>query len=141
MSEPDEQNIQLGLTARPDSDVGQDKRLEYRLSGRARVTLELEAADPADGDNGQNRTLTAPTHDLSVTGMRIIAAEALTLGAILPIQVLLAGDEQPYQLIAEVVWCERRGPLQYATGLKVLDSDDTSFMDWIDAVARAMIED
>lgn len=141
MSEPDDWAVQPGLTPEPAGGREQDKRSEYRLSGRASVLLELEAADPDDGDHGQPRTLTAQTHDLSATGMRIITAEPVTLGAILPIQVQLAGDDARYQLIAEVVWCERRSSAHYAVGLNVLDSDGSSFVDWMDAVARAMVQD
>lgn len=141
MNEPYEWTVQPDLSMGSVSDKGQDKRAEYRLSGRASVVLELEAADPDDAEQGKPTVLTARTQDLSATGMRIITAEPLTLGAILPIQVRLAGNDVNYQLIAEVVWCERRTSQEYAVGLNVLDSDGSSFVDWVDAVARAMAEE
>lgn len=141
MSESGDRISQPDLTAGPERTAGPDKRSEYRLSGRAGVVLELEAVDPETEGQAQPRTLTAQTHDLSATGMRVMTAEALTPGAILPAQVQLAGNEVRYQLIVDVVWCEHRRDGQYAVGLKVLDSDGSSFMDWMEAVARAMIQD
>lgn len=134
MNEPD----RMEFKSDGDCESGPDKRAEYRLTGRASLVLEMEAADPEASDPGSGRMLVAQTHDLSATGMRVISSEPLTPGALLPVQVRLAGDEKQYQLIVEVVWCEAREQNQHAVGLRVLDSDGTSFVDWMDAVARAM---
>jgi Tfp pilus assembly protein PilZ len=123
------------------SQSGADQRSEFRLTGRATLTLELEAADPEDSDTGAGRYLTCHTHDLSVNGVRILTREPLSHGALLPMVVTLAGADNSFTLTGEVVWCEPRGDEDWAVGLKVLFSDETSYIDWVEAVGRAMTQD
>ncbi|MBS3805636.1 MAG: PilZ domain-containing protein [Oleiphilaceae bacterium] len=120
---------------------GADQRREFRLAGRARLTLELEAVDPEDPDAGAGKHLTCHTHDLSVNGIRLLTREPLSKGALLPMVVSLADNENSFKLTGEVVWCESRGDAGWAVGLKVLFSDQTSYIDWVEAVGRAMIQD
>lgn len=118
-----------------------DQRSEFRLTGRARIELELEAPDPeADEDVSGNR-IACYTSDLSVNGLCIETREPLTPGALLPMAVSLAGSGGSYALTVEVVWCEPRGHDGWVTGLKILPSDETSYIDWVDAMAKAMTQD
>jgi len=122
-----------------DGSSHEDQRAEFRLTGRATVTLELEAPDQELGDPG--KSLVCHTHDLSANGIKVYTREALPNGALLPVVVALDGDSSEYALMSEVVWCNAKGEDGWAVGLRVMDSDDTSFLEWMDAVAKAMAED
>lgn len=116
-----------------------DQRTEYRLTGRARVTLELEAADSVSGLEG--RQLVSYTTDLSANGIRLTTSEELPLQALLPTAVVLDGSDTVFNLTGEVVWCNAQDASSWAVGLKILESDGTSFVEWIEAVAAAMVQD
>ena len=118
-----------------------DQRSEFRLTGRARIEIELEAPDPEEGADGRGSHLACHTNDLSVNGLRIEAAEPLTPGALLPMKVALAGSGNSHDLTVEVVWCEAGGRAGWTVGLKILPSDETAYIEWVDAMARAMTQD
>lgn len=115
-----------------------DNRQEYRLTGNARVVLELESPSPEDPEGLK---LTFHTRDLSPTGIRLRSAEPLTTQALLPATVELAGSGEALQLTVEVIWCKPGPEGQWLVGLSILESDDTAYIDWVEAVARAMGED
>lgn len=115
-----------------------DNRREYRLTGNARVVLELESPSPEDPEGVR---LTFHTRDLSPTGFRLRSTEPLTPQALLPAEVSLSGSGEVCQLTVEIVWCKPAGDGQWLVGLRILESDDTGYIDWVEAVARAMEED
>lgn len=125
--------------AEPSDGIDQDQRSEFRLTGRATLTLEVEAPEPGEGPDPGSR-LVCQTHDLSVNGARVFTDEALTVGALLPVTVTLAGAGGSHDLIMEVVWSEVRSA-RWVSGLKVMPSDDTPYIEWVDAMARAMVQD
>lgn len=119
-----------------------DNRSEYRLTASASVTLELESPIPDDGGGKQSgRSLVSRTSDVSVCGIRLVAAEPLTLGALLPASVSLEDENDPFGLMVEVVWCRAHAETSWLVGLQILESDDTSYLEWVEAVAKAMSED
>lgn len=123
-----------------------DNRREYRLTGSARVTLELEAREPAivddleSADESVGRSLTAKTRDLSAQGFSLTAREPLAQGALLSAWVKLDGEPEAFQLTVDVVWCRPASAGQWLVGLRILESDDTAYLEWVEAVARAMSE-
>lgn len=117
-----------------------DNRSEYRLTASAKVTLELESSAPDDVGDSVERTLVSRTSDLSARGIRLITAEPLTRGAILPAWVTLEEVSEPFRLIVEVVWCRPADDNGWLVGLQILESDDTAYLEWVEAVARAMSE-
>ncbi|KPQ01459.1 PilZ domain-containing protein [Marinobacter sp. HL-58] len=124
-----------------DSPESGDNRSEYRLTASAKVTIELESAVPDDAGDSASRTLVSRTSDLSARGIRLLTSEPLTTGAILPAWVNLEEISEPFRLMVEVVWCrpaEESGG--WLVGLQILESDDTAFLEWVEAVARAMSE-
>lgn len=123
-----------------DVPLGRDNREEYRLTGSAQVTLELESGLPESGQP-PSRTLVSRSCDLSAKGIRLETREALPEGALLPAWVALAGEPEPFALTVEVVWCRASSSGSYLAGLQIVDSDDSSYVDWVEAVARAMGED
>lgn len=119
--------------------VDHDQRSEFRLTGRATLTLELESPEPGEVLPPDAR-LVCHTHDLSVSGARVVTDELLPVGALLPVTIALAGAGGSHDLMVEVIWCEAQDG-RWASGLKVVPSDDNSYIDWVDAMASAMIQD
>lgn len=115
-----------------------DKRSEYRLTGSAQVTLELESTGPDDSDDASGRILVARTRDLSAQGLSVITREPLPTTALLSAWVRLDGEPDRFQLTVDVVWCQPASPGEWLVGLSIQDSDDTSCPEWAEAVARAM---
>ncbi|MFW5824564.1 MAG: PilZ domain-containing protein [Marinobacter sp.] len=122
----------------PDSEPEQDQRQEFRLAGRARVTLELEAAEP--GGSTEARVAEAASSDVSAGGLRLVTDDPLAPGALLPAGIQLPGTPSPCRLTVEVVWCRPTEDGRWQSGLKILDTGDAGYLDWMEAVARAMEE-
>lgn len=123
-----------------DSPENGDNRCEYRLTASAKVTMELESPVPDDTDASDERTLVSRTSDLSASGIRLATSEPLTTGAILPAWVSLEEVSEPFRLTLEVVWCRPAVDAGWLVGLQILESDDTAYLEWVEAVARAMSE-
>lgn len=124
-----------------DSPESGDNRADYRLTASAKVALELESAAPGAGEEGRGRLLSSRTSDLSARGFRLATAEPLTAGALLPAWVYLEEFSNPFLLMVEVVWCRPYDSGHWLVGLQILESDDTAYLEWVEAVARAMSED
>lgn len=120
-----------------DTPETQDQREEYRLAGRVGVAIEVEAAQPGL----PARILQGSSRDISASGVSLNAPEALPEGALLPVTLTL-DQEEPFTLMGEVRWCEPRpeGP-GYRIGLTLLDSDDTAYLEWKEAMARLLAMD
>jgi hypothetical protein len=41
--------------------------------------------------------------------------------------------------MVEVVWCRETGQ-EYLVGVQILESDETDYLEWMDAVATALAE-
>lgn len=123
----------------PETD--REQRREFRLTGRVTVNLELESAGPEK--DSQAHMLTCYTTDLSATGIRVVAREPATEGAIIPAYVELErdGEMAAYTLMVEVVWCRAFEERLWQVGLRVLESDDTAVLEWLEAMAQALRED
>lgn len=117
-----------------------DNRSEYRLTASAKVAMELESSVPDDAGASDERTIVSRTSDLSARGIRLATSEALTTGAILPAWVSLEEVSEPFRLMVEVVWCRPADSSGWLVGLQILESDDTAYLEWVEAVARAMSE-
>lgn len=118
-----------------------DNRSEYRLTGSAQVTLELESMEPESDDDGAGRTLVSKTRDLSAQGFCLTTREPLVENALLSAWINLDGERESFQLTVHVVWCRPASAGQWLVGLRILESDDTSYLEWVEAVARAMSDD
>lgn len=130
-------DYEFGNQSEPDI----DQRQEFRLTGRVTVSLELEAADP-DRAN-EPRVLRCYSSDLSAGGIRVIANEPVTPGALIPAYVELVqnGQETVYPLMVEAVWCRKQDEDHWQVGLHVVESDDTAVLEWLDTMVRALDED
>lgn len=115
-----------------------DNRSEYRLVGSTQVRLELESSEPDNGDNSSGRILVARTRDLSAQGLSVITREPLMPTALLRAWIRLDGEPDTFQLAVDVVWCQPASQGEWLVGLCIQDSDDTSCLEWAEAVARAM---
>ncbi|SOB75241.1 PilZ domain-containing protein [Marinobacter sp. LV10R510-11A] len=118
---------------------GQDNRMQYRLTARARIILELEAGYPAsEGVPGApGRELVCGIRDISASGLCLLAAEPLSDGALFAASVSLGSHSDAFILTVEVVWC-RPDERDYLVGVRIIESDQTAYVEWIDAVANAM---
>lgn len=113
-----------------------DQRDEFRLVGRAGVTLELESAGP--GETQSARVVAAESSDVSSGGLRVITGEPLTPGALLPAAIRLQPAGAVCSLTVEVIWCRALGDECWQSGLKILETGDDDYLAWMDAVARVM---
>ncbi|WP_166259885.1 PilZ domain-containing protein [Marinobacter salicampi] len=121
--------------------VDEDQRSEFRLAGRATIVIELEAPDPEEQGLDSGVRMICQTDDLSVNGLRIRTPKPLIVGAWLPIEITLAENGGPYPLASEVIWCEQRKERDWLVGMKILVTEEGAYIDWVDAVSRAMTED
>lgn len=121
--------------------VDGDQRSEFRLTGRATIVIELEAPDPEEQGLDSGVKMICQTDDLSVNGLRIRTPKPLIVGAWLLIEVTLAETGGPYVLTGEVIWCEERKDYGWLVGMKILVTEEAAYIDWVDAVSRAMAQD
>ncbi|MDX1754971.1 MAG: PilZ domain-containing protein [Marinobacter sp.] len=119
--------------------VDPELRSDYRLAGKVKVSLELDSGDPEVGNH--RSTLAAFTTDLSVDGLCLRCHAPLQEGALLPATVVLETAGRTFSLMTEVVWCRSLGDNQWAAGLQILESDGTSYLEWVETVATAMGQD
>jgi hypothetical protein len=124
---------------RDDLPGGEDNRMQYRLTARASVSLELEARYPElpGTPETSGRQLVCGIRDLSASGFRLLSGEQLEAGALLPASVSMDNQSEPFALMVEVIWCRPDGA-DYLVGLKIIESDQTAYVEWIDAVATAL---
>jgi hypothetical protein len=119
--------------------VDQDNRADYRLTARARAILELESGLPEE-TGAEERDFVCGIRDISASGLCLTADEPLSLGALLPARVFLGNHAQPFGLMVEVVWC-RPNESSFLVGARIIDSDETAYVEWVEAVASAMAQD
>lgn len=119
----------------------EDNRSEYRLTGSAQVTLELESGEPESAYESAGRRLVSKTRDLSAQGFSLVTSEPLLENALLSAWIRLENEPDPFQLTVDVVWCRPASEGQWLVGLRILESDDTAYLEWVETVARAMSED
>ena len=121
--------------------LDQDNRADYRLTARARAILELESGPPGMPEDAAfgGKELVCGIRDISAGGLCLFSAEPLSLDALLPAMVFLGNHDQPFRLMVEVVWC-RPHESAFLVGLRIIESDETAYVEWVEAVARAMAE-
>lgn len=119
--------------------VDQDKRADYRLTARARAILELESGLPEEAAS-EARELVCGIRDISASGLCLYSGEPLSLGALLPVKVFLGNHAEPFGLMVEVVWC-RPHESGFLVGVRIIGSDQTAYVEWLEAVASAMAQD
>lgn len=117
---------------------GADKREDYRLSARASARLHVESAEPSGlgGVSLEGSVRTCEVRDLSASGMSLVTSEALRIGSLLTAEVHLSGQQKSLKLTVEVVWQKAEGA-RYLNGVRVFDSDETDYLNWLEAVAEA----
>lgn len=127
----------------PDDQIeGPDNRSDYRLTARATATLELESQVPgeASGVRYARRNLECRIRDISAQGACFFSREPVPVGALLSAVVSLDHHLEPFDLTIEVAWCQPEG-LEFLIGIKILNSDETAYVEWIEAIASAMVSE
>lgn len=123
-----------------DQPASGDNRSEYRLTGSAQVTLELESSEPESAEESNGRSLISKTRDVSAHGFSLTTREPLLEHALLTAWVRLDGESEAFQLTVDVVWCRPASQGQWLVGLRIQESDDTAYLEWVEAVVKAMSE-
>lgn len=118
---------------------GRDKREDYRLTARARAWIHRESPEPGAGEAelAGRSTLECQIRDISARGLSLASAEPLNESSLLMADVGLGHWPTKFQLMVEVMWC-RKADAGYLVGIRVLESDETDYLDWIEAVATAL---
>ncbi|MEC9385477.1 MAG: PilZ domain-containing protein [Pseudomonadota bacterium] len=121
---------------------GKDLREDYRLTARARAWILLESAEPESEPStldGVSDRLECQVRDISARGISLLCEASLSIGSSLVAEVSLGEHAEHFRLSVEVMWC-REAEWGYLIGVRVLESDETDYLDWIEAVARALSE-
>ena len=120
---------------------GRDKREDYRLTARARARIHWESPEPgaAEAELAAKATLECQIRDISARGLSLASAEPLSVNSLLMADVSLGHQTNQFQLMVEVMWC-RKAEAGYLIGIRVLESDETDYLDWMEAVATALSE-
>lgn len=121
---------------------GKDLREDYRLTARARAWILPESPEPESDPStldGVSGRLECQVRDISARGISLLCEASLSIGSILVAEVSLGEHAEHFRLSVEVMWC-REAEWGYQIGVRVLESDETDYLDWIEAVARALSE-
>ncbi|MFV8571032.1 PilZ domain-containing protein [Marinobacter sp. SBS5] len=118
---------------------GADKREDYRLSARATARLRVESAEPIEfGDESLEASVrTCEVRDLSASGMSLVTMEPLHAGSLLAAEIHLSAQKKSFRLMVEVVWSKKEEGSRHLNGVRVFDSDETDYLNWLEAVAEA----
>ncbi|KMQ74518.1 PilZ domain-containing protein [Marinobacter subterrani] len=121
--------------------IDRDNRSDYRLTARAQAILELESGLPgvAEDTGSSGQELVCQIRDISAGGLCLFSAEPVSLDALLPAMVFLGNHSQPFRLMVDVVWC-RPQDNAFLVGVRIIESDETAYVEWVEAVAAAMAE-
>lgn len=124
-----------------------DNRFDYRLTARARAIIELNV-DELSAPGAAQQTHSLPIVDLSASGLSLWSTRTLSVGALMP-AIIKLGDGQPdYKLMLEIVWCRpasadatnaTNGNSGYLLGCRVIEADGNATVEWLEAVAAAML--
>ncbi|MBN7768965.1 PilZ domain-containing protein [Marinobacter daepoensis] len=119
---------------------GQELRQEYRLIARARAWILSESPEPgSEMDGDVTEKLECQVRDISARGFSLLCTQALSRESILSAEISLGDAGERFVLTVEVVWC-RDAEWGHRVGVRVLESDETDYLEWIEAVAVALTE-
>ncbi|MBU2955701.1 PilZ domain-containing protein [Marinobacter sp. F3R08] len=122
-----------------DPPLDQDNRAHYRLTARARAVLELETGLPEEAVT-ETKRLVCGIRDISASGLCLFSEEPVSPEALLPTSVYLGNHCEPFNLMVEAVWC-RPHETSFLVGVRIIESDETAYVEWVEAVAAAMAQD
>lgn len=136
-------NVDYNFGNNEDVPAGKDSRGDYRLSASACATLELDSGMPGSpgGLSSGSRTLECRIRDFSAGGLCLVTPQPVTTGALLSASVTLGRERPTFHFTVEVVWCREGSPGEWLVGIGIQESDGTSYVDWVEAVSKVMIED
>jgi len=124
---------------KPELSGNDDQREEYRLVARARAYVQLESPEPEAAGLTDREVLECQIRDLSARGISLVSPVSLVEGSILQSDIEAGPDSGLFRLIIEVMWC-RETQAGYLVGVRVLESDGTDYLEWIETVARALTD-
>jgi len=120
---------------------GQDNREDYRLTARALAWFWLDSPEPEleTPEVLKAAPLECQIRDISARGLSLVSSEPLALNSLLMAEISLGHRPQRFRLMVEVMWCRQAGR-DYLVGVHVLESDETDYLDWMEAVASALTD-
>lgn len=93
-----------------------DRRKEPRIRGRHEVTVTLYNP-PGPGGSGDG-AMTCETHDISLTDLRLVAAQPLAVGEVVELSVTVASLPGEFLHWGRICWCRAEEDGQrYAMGV------------------------
>src|SRR5690606_40030925 len=107
---------------------------DFHVTGVQTCALPISDAGASDAT-----ILVCEIRDISARGMSLLSRLALNVESMLTAEVSLDSSQAPFRLMVEVVWCREDGR-GYLVGIRVLESDETDYLAWMDAVAEAFSE-
>jgi hypothetical protein len=118
--------------------TGREQRDDYRLTARAMARVQTESVEPSSLPELPARSLDCQIRDISARGFRLVSAEPFLVGALLPTEAFLGKRPEPFRLMVEVVWCLETGE-GFLSGIQIVPSDNTDYLEWMEAVAEALV--
>ena len=108
-----------------------ERRVEVRLNTICKVYIPI--VEVTNGDDDQPEMICCDAIDFSTNGVQVKSEKAVPESAILP--VVIDVNDQSFSLVCEVMWCRQKGPESpFLIGLHMLDSDDSSAVEWKEAM-------
>lgn len=112
-----------------------ERRVEVRLNTICKVYLPM-----GDDVTGEPSMICCEAIDFSTNGVQVKSEIAVPQSAILP--VVIDVNNQSFSLVCEVMWCRQKSPESpYLIGLHLLDSDDSSVVEWKEAMITWLSSD
>jgi len=117
-------------------------RTEPRLPHNEVIFVEIKSSGAMDSDDLGPSVKASETMDISANGLQVRVQEPLRVGAIIQICIIREKTGERYELIAEIRWQKRLpGTVGYMVGLALLESDETSIVEWKLAVSVMLSDD
>jgi len=106
----------------------EEQRLHRRETRDDSLYIQVLRQQPGQSDPGL--VLHASTRDVSASGFNAIANIALPIGSLLDVVVELQDDGAPFQLTAEVRWCDPRPEGGYHAGFALQEATGSDYQAW-----------
>ena len=109
----------------------EERRKYLRLPIRSTTFVELISARVGQRESG--KMITCTTLNVSRSGLQVVLAEELTIGAILQIGVDLPNAPRTLYLAGEVRWCIPNNDEEYPwrAGFQILNAGDSDIDTWV----------
>ncbi|WP_020408860.1 PilZ domain-containing protein [Hahella ganghwensis] len=117
-------------------------RTEPRLPHNEVIYVEIKSSGAVESSELGPVIRASETVDISANGIQVRLSQPLRVGAFIELGIIREKTGDRYDLVAEVRWQKRLpGSVGYLVGLALLESDDTSIVEWKLAVSAMLGDD